>query len=615
MAVKSADNVGGTKAVASGAEPPRATDNTGRVAKSAATQPRTADSDDWESTPVWHGENEFASRGQTKLAPLVGIRKGADALAGVQLRVQGQQSFSPGQGPQDITRAASDGTHRPESFVQAQAFSALSEVRETFDSLGLPLKFAQLVAAKSGQKELLATVNALRSEKLRASYFPPTEEMFFGTLVRKDEPIWDLGADSNVVQHEAGHFVLDHLTPGLSKLGDGGVLHEGYADAQAALLSRDPEIAEDYGLSTGNAGEALRSASNSKKISGTADEAHERGEVVAGYLWDIGEEIHTQLVGRPRNRAVDAEPLDAQAAREALKVLWTFPLYLGTKQPKLADVVAAVDRALVQLARGGKLDRRIDIAKLRAAARRSADMRELTKTRPMEQAKLVQAATPEAAAGKALDAAGIPNDRYELARLQSLPSAGGLTTYRFELRRSVLITTDKGSHRVMVPIEDDFVTVIKTAAGYEVKVGMLPEHYAIERSPSLVERFVGWIFSPSDAPPQVAGPQRSAAELEQHVKQDLERLLDPDPGWIERAKRLFGEGPEDVGGRALLEQSRAALENRRIDSRTAALAPRVVWRHGEVQLRLIVGPLTYYATLDDKGRIRRTERIVNALYE
>ncbi len=583
-----------------------------------APQPPLPDDDRWVTTPVWRGENEFASRGETRSTTLVGIPKGATELAGVQLRVRGQSAFAAGKTPGDLAQAADDGTRHPESFVQAQTYDALTQVRDTFDSLGLPLKFAQLVGAKSGQTELLATVNALQSEEVKASYFPPTEEMFFGTLVRQNKTIWDLGADGNVVQHEAGHFVLDHLAPSINKKGDGGVLHEGYADAQAAFLSRDPEIVEDYGLVSGKSGEPLRSAQNRKKISEVRyepDKPHGRGEVVAGYLWDIAEEMHRQLTGRARAQEVDSEPLDIVAAREALKVLWTFPLYLGTKEPKLTDVVTAADRAIAQLARAGKLDRRLDVVRLRAVAQRSADERELTKSRPADAAHPIAAQSPEAAAAQALAAARVPRNRYELARVQALPSVGGTITYRFELRRPVVLRTASGEQRTMVPVEDDFVTVIKTCDGYEVKLGVLPNHYAIAGLRGLVERVKGWFVSSTDAPPELASERRGADELRQHAASDVNRLLNPDPGWLERAKRVFGEGPEDVGGRSLLEQSRNALTRARADRRSAALEPRLVWRHGEVQLRLVAGPLTYYAPVHSNGRIGSPERIVNALYE
>ncbi len=86
-------------------------------------------------------------------------------------------------------------------------------------------------------------------------------------------------AEASIVAHEYGHF-LDDTFGGIQ---DGG-LSEGWGDALACLLLRQPEVGGDLFES----GEAMRTCDNDYAYpAGGRDEVHDLGQAWAGFVWHL----------------------------------------------------------------------------------------------------------------------------------------------------------------------------------------------------------------------------------------------------------------------------------------------------------------------------------------
>lgn len=575
----------------------------------------------WQVTPLWVSENEHASKGATEAGPLLGIKPGATELKSDHIAVTGKAPYEGGRQPSDAHETR---TYYHDSFTQSVLYHGLQRMAGLYDSFELGMKYGDVVAAKSRKTHAVANANAM--EQLNAYYMPTTEATSFGVAIEDGKPAWDLGADSNVALHEAGHYNLDHLLPGLSYWGDAGALHEGYGDAQAAFLTRDPEIAEDFSKVMGAPGEPLRNVVNDKTFENTSDEVHDRGKVFGGLLWELGEHLHEALTGKARTRVpADAEALDADAAHAALKILWTFPIFLGSRAPTRKDFVRALHQAVDSLASAGKLPAKVDIKKLHGAIDTEAAKRGFSSTPtdsigdPIPLTGIGTGRGPEV---EGLRAAGLDPRVFSATLISEVRGPQGEVISRYEVSRRVNVEGRSGIP-VNVPIEDDVLTVIRAPNGaYSAQVGLL-RAYREKPTTATVPVLNAMIGEAAQMTRSVAvalpiSQETLLDQLRDYARGDLARQLNPTPGKVShggdvRTQRGPGDVvagvPGDTEGSSTPATHRQTTDEHLVQSAQDTLqgadggAGQLVWRRGVLSARLELGTLTYYAAIAPDGTL------------
>jgi hypothetical protein len=127
------------------------------------------------------------------------------------------------------------------------------------------------------------------------------------TLVIGQGRYADYAYDADIIFHEMGHSVIQHLAPdGLSDrkltptgiLSEAGALNEGLADYLAITLSGDPEVGEYIGrFSVDLTTPFVRSGENDKTCpNDLVGQWHNDGLIVSGALWSTSQRIGSELV-------------------------------------------------------------------------------------------------------------------------------------------------------------------------------------------------------------------------------------------------------------------------------------------------------------------------------
>jgi len=172
-----------------------------------------------------------------------------------------------------------DSSHYDEVMV----YFHITEMTSYLKSLGVSL----------GTKPTTATVHY--NDDDNSFYSPAKKELFFG-----DGGVPD-SADADIVLHEFGHAIVDHLSGLEGGWGSqGSAMHEGYGDYVAASFFEDPEIGEWDSSAYSDEG-YLRTLLNQKKFpDDLTHNGHEDGEIWSGTLWDLfqklGKEVSDHLV-------------------------------------------------------------------------------------------------------------------------------------------------------------------------------------------------------------------------------------------------------------------------------------------------------------------------------
>ena len=518
------------------------------------------------SSYVWtRGENEYASRGRVSDQALQGVPRFSFGLTSRDIRVKGAGTFRTGRRPNSDHPA---GTANHDAFDQAVLYSGMRDIARQYEAL-IGKSFASLVRSPGKRERANGVANSMPD--VNAYYSRQSEEVHFGTSDGK----WDLAADKDVVKHEMGHYVLDHLAPNVM-----GPLHEGFGDAQATLSQGDPELSEDFGKVTGTAGAPLRNANNDRTVANTTPQVHDRGRVYAGFFWEIGEHLHTSLTGRARNRATDAQLLDRRAADHALRILWTFPLYLGTTFPDGPTVVRSVHRAIDTLATAGKL-RGVRVDALRQFVDAEARRRGLVAATPSD-ARDPGAPAPlesqdrQAALDEAVSLAGLDPNTARLERVSVLTGPLGETVERF--RVSIPLPVEP-TGELRATVADELITLITSPGGrMEAQVGRIPhmsEAFRRESMPAL----------------------------------DPEALLESQISLVERAREELtrltaSEGPADTAA----DHPHMAARALDVLGRTDSPTPQLVWHEGAPVLRLSLDTLVFEGILTPTGALDRVQR-------
>ncbi len=230
----------------------------------------------------------------------------------------------------------------------------------------------------------------VNAEDICNAWFSPTDgSLTFGVCEKMH-----MAADGDVLLHELGHWLLNKLNPKLLEptdvitdtwwpvphklyAGEQDAIHEGFADAFAAIINGNPVIGEDTWVFTGKKpGEGLRSVNNRAKRKGIGSEAHERGKVYGGFFWSLYRKIGKMSEGIGGK---------ADAAEIMLALMWEHALHYSVAHPttdKFVDAMLAGANALFNAERIP-----LDPFEVRDAILDEAFARELVDKRYVEERK------------------------------------------------------------------------------------------------------------------------------------------------------------------------------------------------------------------------------------
>lgn len=166
--------------------------------------------------------------------------------------------------------------------------------------------------------------------------------------------------DGDVVVHEATHWVLDLINPLLVRgfFGAGRSIDEGCADAIAALLFDNPQIAEDMRAAEHGAGsgKGLRTVKNSETLRSKFGvewvdmDPHNIGEVISGFFWSLAERF-TRLLRKKNPKAYEEDPaaFRERARNATMKLIFVHIGSYNVASPDFADFPQAVTDAAESL--------------------------------------------------------------------------------------------------------------------------------------------------------------------------------------------------------------------------------------------------------------------------
>lgn len=151
----------------------------------------------------------------------------------------------------------------------------------------------------------------------RDNNFSSTGYLLFGC----GDELNNLGLDADVITHEYGHAVLDHIQPELYEVTEhnySGALHESVGDTVASYFGTNGVIGE-WGLTARfGAGDYTRDMNNNRKYpddvpdpSYGVSEVHYTGEILNGVYWDIKNAVGTDTAFHLFFSAINLLPNDA----------------------------------------------------------------------------------------------------------------------------------------------------------------------------------------------------------------------------------------------------------------------------------------------------------------
>ncbi len=270
---------------------------------------------------VWSEENRTRSNGEFVWVGITRpVVEGADGLHADQIHVSGQSIVDDAKNRQPYGGHA---TGTGDDFDQVQLLWSADALLDKLRSIGLDVDRLLKHQVNDGKVRMLA--NSMTAKN--AFYSSTNNHTQFGT----DGGLWHLASDHDIVVHELGHQVLDHLNPNMFRSANGRAIHEAFGDALASLMFDNPRMGEDW--NEGEPGQGLRNVDNEKRISDTAEEEHDRGEVFGGFVWSVKKELERALGDSRR------------AADLMIGVLTTSALFYDRSELTTADFVYAMESA------------------------------------------------------------------------------------------------------------------------------------------------------------------------------------------------------------------------------------------------------------------------------
>ena len=310
---------------------------------------------------VWSQENRFSSKDKTKAVPLKGLSDDAKAMCGEYVCVtetnkKGRELFCPAQGkdalPGDGCFAQKFAYYTLDRFIRLLADKLVCDIADVKGKEGCEqsLNMVQISEAIKNRKMPLPVV--VNSPSLVNAYYSPSD---VGLVFGDGEGKFLLATDGDIIVHEAGHWLIDTINPtlGSSWIGLGNAIHEGSADAIAALHFGDPQMAEDFNIyKTGRGYKGgLRSVKNTRTVSNlTSMEPHESGKMISGFWWSLYERIDGLLKKQNPDEYKKNPANFGQMARNAtLKLVLAHVGSYSVPSPDAPDFLEAVVRGATDL--------------------------------------------------------------------------------------------------------------------------------------------------------------------------------------------------------------------------------------------------------------------------
>lgn len=187
-------------------------------------------------------------------------------------------------------------------------------LKSTFGFSGLDNQMPMVVNAQDPDNPLIGYDNAFYS---RDDNFSSTGYLLFGC----GDVFNNLGLDADVITHEYGHAILDHIQPELFEVIEhnySGAIHESVGDTMASYFDGNGIIGE-WGL-TGKfgSGDFSRNMDNTRKYpddvyepSSGVSEVHYTGEILNGVYWNIKDAVGTDTAFQVFFSAINLLPNDA----------------------------------------------------------------------------------------------------------------------------------------------------------------------------------------------------------------------------------------------------------------------------------------------------------------
>jgi len=187
-------------------------------------------------------------------------------------------------------------------------------LKSTFGFSSLDGQIPIFVNAQDPDYPLRGYDNAFYS---RDDTFSSTGYLLFGC----GDELNNLGLDSDVITHEYGHAVLDHIQPELYEVIEhnySGAIHESVGDTMASYFGTNGVIGE-WGLTAKyGSGDYSRNMDNTRKYpedvyepSYGVSEVHYTGEILNGVFWDIKDAVGVDTAFQLFFSAINLLPNDA----------------------------------------------------------------------------------------------------------------------------------------------------------------------------------------------------------------------------------------------------------------------------------------------------------------
>jgi hypothetical protein len=287
------------------------------------SMPQAPARQDLKTITTWERENFISSLDRRdedgdgydytrKVEDTIGVRIDGNCLENDYFRICGRTTLQGGLNQNPYTKMYHNRKEvRPtrDGFDQVFAIDRLTRALGHLQNIGIDIRtFPRL--NKSNADVIQVKIN--QGSECNAWYNRDDKDLTFATCENMNT-----ASDGDMVLHEFGHLILDHKNSMLLDpnnylppspygrhyyQGEQYAIHEGFADAFAALINRNPVISEDSYVFTGRKKlEGMRSVENQIKRSETTSESHDRGRVYGGFFWSMTQAIEKLLPAKGRS--------------------------------------------------------------------------------------------------------------------------------------------------------------------------------------------------------------------------------------------------------------------------------------------------------------------------
>jgi len=320
---------------------------------------------------VWSRENHYSSkqavaRGEeasiTKTVYLQ-LPKGAKGL-------RGKYAFAKSDIPLGTLLSCPaptvDGIKRSQCFATRFAYHTIDRYLNFLSKTLLidmhTLRETKRVLAPQTRAHRLLPINPAILDFNNAFYMPSDEDLSFGdgggALL--------FATDGDIVIHETSHWVIDMINPNLIEnfFGAGLSIHEGCADALAALYFGDAQVAEDIGFIKKERGtmHGLRTVNNNltfKKLFAGKSldmDPHVIGKIYSGFWWSVSEKLEARLRIKNPDYSQNRTKYNELARRATMKLILVHIAQYGSGAPKFSDFQGAAIKSARALVESGVIE-------------------------------------------------------------------------------------------------------------------------------------------------------------------------------------------------------------------------------------------------------------------